>query len=67
MGRIGRRLGQHTRSRQRAIQLRRQADKEEDDLNLDTAFTVVDFEPARQPLGVWPTTVRRSPFDQVWG
>ncbi len=52
---------------QRAIQLRRQADKEEDDLTAATAFTVVDFEPARQPFGVWPTTVRRTPFDQVWG
>jgi hypothetical protein len=52
---------------QRAIQLRRQADKEEDDLNAETAFTVVDFEPARQPIGVWPTSVRTTPFDQVWG
>jgi hypothetical protein len=52
---------------QRAIQLRRQADKEEDALELDTAFTVVDFQAARQPLGIWPATVRSSPFDQVWG
>jgi hypothetical protein len=51
----------------RAQQLRRQADKEEDALDLGTAFTVVDFQAARQPLGVWPPTVRTSPFDQVWG
>lgn len=52
---------------QRAIQLRRQADKEEEALDLDTAFTVVDFEPARPPLRAWPARVPRTPFDQVWG
>lgn len=52
---------------QRAIQLRRQADKDEDNLNLETSFTVVDFEPARPPLHSWPARVGRTPFDQVWG
>ena len=51
----------------RAQQLRRQAEKEEDDLNAATAFTVVDFQPARQPCTTWPASVRTAPFDQVWG
>lgn len=52
---------------QRAIQLRRQADKEESDLDLDTAFTIVDFQPARQPLNRWPSRIRNAPAEQVWG
>lgn len=39
---------------QRAIQLRRAADDDEEAADLDTAFTIVDFIPARQfPLQDW--------------
>lgn len=52
---------------QRAIQLRRQADKEEEKLDLDTAFTVVDFQPARPPITAWPASMKTAAFNEVWG
>lgn len=51
----------------RAQQLRRRADKMEQDADLETAFTVVDFQPSRQPTGIWPVATRTSWIDQVWG